>query len=188
MLTLRTPRLVLDAPRESDIDAVLAACQDAETLRWVPLPDPYTRASAEFFVRSYVPHGVASGQYDVWAIRRTPAAPLVGAVEVRRDEAEGSASLGCWLERGSRGQGVMHEALVAVCVHALDPAGLGFTRLRWEYLPGNDASRRLAEGVGFDFAEAVPHRVRFHGEERDALVGVLVRGAALLGGDGSAHG
>lgn len=176
MLTLRTPRLVLDAPRESDIPAVLAACQDERTQRWVPLPNPYTRESAEFFVRSYCPHGLASRQYTVWALRREPIAPLVGVAEVRRDEHAGSASLGCWLEPGSRGQGLMHEALGAVVAHALDPDGLGFERLRWEYLPGNEESRRLAEGVGFAFEDAEPHRVLFHGEERTALVGVLLRG------------
>jgi RimJ/RimL family protein N-acetyltransferase len=176
MLTLRTPRLVLDAPREGDVAAVLEACRDAQTQRWVPLPDPYTRASAEFFVGSYCAHGLVSGQYTVWAIRLAEASPLVGVVEVRRDDAAGSASLGCWLVPGARGQGVMHEALQAVIAHALDPDGLGFTRLRWEYLPGNEQSRRLAEGVGFDFAGGVGHRVRLHGEERDALVGVLLRG------------
>ncbi|MFF2051929.1 GNAT family N-acetyltransferase [Leifsonia sp. NPDC058194] len=182
MLTLRTPRLVLDAPRESDIDAVLAACQDEQTLRWVPLPNPYTRASAEFFVRSYGPHGLASGQYTVWAMRPGEHEPLIGAVEVRRDESAGSASLGCWLAPESRGHGMMHEALVAVTAHALAPDGLGFSRLRWEYLPGNEQSRHLAEAVGFDFAGAVAHRIRFHDEERDALVGVLLRG------DGAADG
>ena len=167
---------MLDAPRESDIPAVLAACQDEDTLRWVPLPQPYTRASAEFFVRSYCPHGLASGQYTVWAIRPGETDPLVGVVEVRRDEKAGSASLGCWLEPGSRGRGVMREALVAVCAHALAADGLGFERLRWEYLRGNDGSRRLAEAVGFRFGGAVPHRVRFHDEEREALVGELLRG------------
>lgn len=176
VLTLRTPRLVLDAPRESDIPAVLAACQDERTQQWVPLPSPYTRESAEFFVRSYCPHGLASRQYTVWALRPSPVAPLLGVVEVRRDERRGSASLGCWLEPGSRGQGLMREALLAVTAHALDPDGLGFERLRWEYLPGNEESRRLAEGVGFDFADAEAHLVPFRGEERTALVGVLLRG------------
>lgn len=167
---------MLDAPRESDIAAVLDACLDPQTQRWVPLPDPYTRANAEFFVRSYCPHGLASGQYTVWAIRPGESEPLLGVVEVRRDEAAGSASLGCWLGPDARGRGLMHEALVAVARHALDPGGLDFARLRWEYLPGNEQSRRLAEGIGFDFTDAMAHRIRFRGEERDALVGLLLRG------------
>ncbi len=172
---LRTARLVLDAPRESDIPAVLEACRDPELLRWVPLPEPYTIENAEFFVRSYCPHGLASGRFTVWAIREGAAAPLVGAVEVRRDEAAGSASLGCWLTPSARRRGVMTEALTAVCDYALSPDGFGLDRLRWEYLPGNEASRRLADAVGFDFSGARPGTVDFRGEQRAALTGVLRR-------------
>ncbi|MFF2773003.1 GNAT family N-acetyltransferase, partial [Streptomyces bacillaris] len=134
-----------------------------------------TRESAEFFVRSYAPHGLASGRFTVWAVREGDTGPLLGAVEVRRDEAEGAASLGCWLTPSARRRGVMTEALTAVCAHALAPDGLGFDRLHWEYLPGNEASRRLAERVGFDFSQAAPHRVDFRGEQREALIGVLRR-------------
>ncbi|MEY9953485.1 GNAT family N-acetyltransferase [Leifsonia sp. EB34] len=175
MQALRTARLVLDAPRETDIPAVYEACLDPEIARWIPLPEPYTRESAEFFVHSYVPHGLASGRFTVWAIREGETAPLIGAVEVRRDEAGGAASLGCWLTPSARRRGVMTEALTAVCSFALSPDGLGFDRLYWEYLPGNEASRRLADAVGFDFSGARPHTADFHGEQREALTGVLRR-------------
>lgn len=166
---------MLDEPRETDIPAVLEACSDPEILRWIPLPEPYTRESAEFFVRSYVPHGLASGRFAVWAIRESETSPLIGVVEVRRDDAAGAASLGCWLTPAARRRGVMTEALTAVCAHALNPEGLGFERLHWEYIPGNDASRRLAEAVGFDFAGVEPHEVDFRGEPRQALTGELRR-------------
>jgi RimJ/RimL family protein N-acetyltransferase len=172
MTTLRTERLVLDTPRESDVDAVFQACQDPEIRRWVPLPDPYTRESADFFVRSYVAHGSASGSYTVWAIRIDDD-PLIGVVEVRKDQVAGSASTGCWLAPVARGHGFMGEALKRVAEHALDPAGLGFTRLRWESLEGNEASRRLAESVGFVFEADAAHEVEFHGEPQTAIVGTM---------------
>lgn len=175
MQALRTARLVLDSPRESDITAVFQACSDPDVLRWIPLPEPYTRQNAEFFVRSYSPHGLASGRFTVWAVREGETRPLVGVVEVRRDEAPGSASVGCWLTPAARRRGVMTEALTAVCAHALDPEGLGFERLHWEYLPGNEVSRHLAESVGFDFAGVEPHTVDFRDEQREALTGVLSR-------------
>ncbi len=175
MQALRTARLVLDTPRETDIPAVLQACSDPELLRWIPLPQPYTLENAEFFVRSYCPHGLASGRFTVWAVRQSDTLPLVGVVEVRRDESAGAASVGCWLTPSARRRGVMTEALTAVCAYALAPDGLGFERLGWEYLPGNEASRRLADAVGFDFSAAEPHTVDFRGEEREALTGVLRR-------------
>jgi RimJ/RimL family protein N-acetyltransferase len=172
MIALLSARLVLDAPRESDIDAVLLACRDPEIAKWIPLPSPYTRESAEFFVRSYAPHGLASGSFCVWALRLSDDSPLVGVVEVRKDVAAGSASLGCWLTPDARGAGYMHEALARIVAHALDPQGMGYSRLRWEALSGNAISRRLAESVGFVFDPAV-HSVDFHGEKRPAETGVL---------------
>lgn len=172
MRVLRTERLVLDAPRESDIDAVFAACQDPDIQRWIPIASPYTRENAEFFVRSYVPHGEASGRFVVWAYRIADG-PLLGVAEVRKDEADGSASLGCWQAPDARGHGYMREALRRVLSHALAPDGLGFTRLRWEYLVGNEASKRLATDLGFVFTGAQAHTVEFRGESREAFFGVL---------------
>lgn len=177
LLTTRlvTRRLVLDQPVEADIPDVLDACQDAETRAWVPLPLPYTRESAEFFVRSYCPHGLASRRYTVWALHLATGGRMLGALEVRRDDRAGSASLGCWSGPWARGRGYMREALVAVTRHALDPDGLGFERLNWEYVPGNESSRRLADAAGFSFAEGIRTVVELHGERREARVGTLRR-------------
>ncbi|KRC51128.1 hypothetical protein ASE16_09365 [Leifsonia sp. Root227] len=177
MTVLRTERLVLDAPRESDIDAVYAACQDQVIQQWIPLASPYTHENAEFFVRSYVPHGAASGRFTVWAYRIGDGG-LLGVIEVRKDEAAGSASVGCWQVPDARGHGYMREALSRVVAHALDPEGMGFSRLRWEYLVGNERSKRLAMDVGFVFDQASAHTVDFRGESRGAVVGVLAGPAA----------
>ena len=172
---LATARLVLDMPTEADIPDVVEACQDAQTQAWVPLPSPYTRESAEFFVRSYCPHGIASRRYTVWALHPRDGGRLLGALEVRRDDHAGSASLGCWSGPWARGQGFMHEALVAVTRYALDPDGLDFERLHWEYLPGNEASGRLARSAGFSFDDGIRTIVELHGEPREARVGTLRR-------------
>lgn len=174
MTALRTERLVLDAPRESDIDAVFAACSDAVVQRWIPIPSPYTREDAEFFVRSYVPHGTASGRFTVWAVR-IDEGPLLGTIELRRDEATGSASVGCWQAPDARGHGYMREALARILSYAFAPEGLGLSRLRWEYLVGNEASKQLATHLGFVFDDASAHTVDVRGEAREALFGVLAR-------------
>ncbi|MGO4300276.1 GNAT family N-acetyltransferase [Leifsonia sp. RAF41] len=172
---LATARLVLDRPTDDDIPDVLEACQDAETQAWVPLPSPYTRESAEFFVRAYCPHGIASKRYTVWALHLRDGGRLLGALEVRRDDRAGSASLGCWSGPWARGNGYMREALVAVSHHALAPAGLGFEQLNWEYVPGNESSRRLAVAAGFGFDEGIRTIVELHGIQREARVGTLRR-------------
>lgn len=172
---LATARLVLGPPTEDDIPDVLEACLDPETQAWVPLPTPFRRESAEFFVRSYCPHGLASRRYTVWGLHLREGGRLLGALEVRRDDHSGSASLGCWSGPWARGNGYMREALVAVSGYALDPAGLGFDRLNWEYVPGNESSKRLAVAAGFGFAEGIRTTVELHGELREARVGTLRR-------------
>lgn len=181
LLTARlvTERLVLDAPGETDVLDVLEACLDAETQAWVPLPQPYTRESAEFFVRSYCPHGLASHRYTVWAIHPRNGGRLIGALEVRSDDRPGSASLGCWSAPWARGQGYLREALRAVAAFALDPARGGFEQLNWECVPENAASRRLAEAAGFDFAGGIRTIVELHGRMREARVGTLRRDDVL---------
>ncbi|NEN06210.1 GNAT family N-acetyltransferase [Diaminobutyricibacter tongyongensis] len=171
--TLVTERLTLDAPADADIEAVFELCQDPEIHRWVPLPWPYGRDNAEFFVRSYAPHGLASGAYETWAIRTAADTPLIGAIELRRDEAAGSASFGCWLGEASRGHGFMKEAARAVIDYALGAGGPGYTRLRWEGLVGNDASRRIAVALGFVIDADPTRTVDFRGEPRPSWLGVL---------------
>lgn len=171
--TLTTARLTLDRPQEADIDVVFALCQDPEIHRWVPLPWPYARSDAEFFVHSYVPHGLASGAFETWAIRTSGDRALIGAIELRRDVAPGSASFGCWIGAGSRGHGYMKEAATAVIDYGLGPDGPGYTRLRWEGLDGNLASRALALSLGFVIDPDDTRTLDFHGDARPSWLGVL---------------
>ena len=65
---------------------------------------------------------------------------------------------------------------MAVCRYALDPArARASTGCNWEYVPGNESSRRLAVAVGFGFAEGSATTVDLHGEQREARVGMLRR-------------
>ena len=49
-VTLRTPRFELFAPTGDDVDAIHAACQDADIQRYTTVPSPYPRSEAEAFV------------------------------------------------------------------------------------------------------------------------------------------
>src|SRR4051812_4961982 len=62
-VVIRTERLVLRAPHPDDEDVVYRACQDPDVLRWTAnLPDPYTRADAEDWVREMTPAERAEGR------------------------------------------------------------------------------------------------------------------------------
>ena len=59
--TLAAGNLILRPFTPADADDVTEACQDSETLRWLPLPRPYTRANAEWFIGTFGPGQRQSG-------------------------------------------------------------------------------------------------------------------------------
>jgi RimJ/RimL family protein N-acetyltransferase len=154
---IRSERLTLDAVLPSDLDAVLEYCVDDELQRWVPLPSPYERSDAEFFTGSYA--ASAGTTFGLWAIRLAPGAPLLGAIELRFEPLN-SATVGFWLGKPHRGQGIMTEALQTLVEYAFDEQGLGLTRLHWQAVTANWASAIVARRNGF----------RFEGVSRGALV------------------
>jgi len=171
--TLHTDRLVLDTPNPGDIQAVFELCQDPQIQQWLPIASPFERSDAEYFIDSYVPHGEASGAYTTWALRLAAGEPLIGAVEVRLDEAPASASLGCWIGAPYRGRGLMAEALSAVAAHAFAPHGMGLTELHWQGLSGNRASAALADSLGFIADATGPGTFDFRGQWRDVWAATL---------------
>ncbi|MFH9351542.1 GNAT family N-acetyltransferase [Kitasatospora sp. NPDC017646] len=148
LVTLTTDRLVLRAPRESDIDAIFAACQDAEIQRWTVVPVPYRREDAEFFVRTLAPEGLATGAEYIWCVVERDTDRLVGTqAVVRRPGDPNAASVGWWTAEEQRGRGYTVEAARAVARWAL--TDLGLRRLQWLAYVGNEGSRAVAERVGY---------------------------------------
>ncbi|MBX9472654.1 GNAT family N-acetyltransferase [Microcella sp.] len=142
-VTLRTARFVLSAPRASDVDAVFAACQDAELQRFVPVPVPYERSHGEGFVLDLVPQWWRDDVEYVFGIREHDDAPLMGVVSWQREV----GAVGYWLAGEHRGRGVMTEALGALVawVFAHNPVDL----VQWEAVEGNTGSAVVAQRCGF---------------------------------------
>jgi RimJ/RimL family protein N-acetyltransferase len=157
---LRTPRLELSPPGESDIDAIYEACQDAETQRYTPVPSPYERKHAEEFVPK-VAADWASGAHVTWAMREGPV--LAGMIGLYRLDGRGGGELGYWVSPWSRRRGLLLEAARAVIDwgFAPDGVGLGLARIEWRAVVGNVGSARAARTLGF----------RYEGTLRQALVG-----------------
>ena len=76
-VTLRTSRLELTLPRDSDADAIFEACQDPGIQRYTPVPVPYEREHAEAFI-AQVPKDWEAGRNLTWAIREDD--ELVGTI------------------------------------------------------------------------------------------------------------
>ena len=142
-LTGRTVRL---RPwRPDDVDAVLAACQDAEIQRWTEVPVPYRREHAEAFVGEIAGATAAAGGGQ-FAVEVLDGGALAGAMTLFPPR-DGVGAAGYWTVAEHRGSGYTAEALRLLAAWVFDD--LGLRRLELVVDPANVGSRRVAESAGF---------------------------------------
>lgn len=168
-VTLKTVRMELSVPRESDIDEIFEACQDAATQRYTTVPSPYTRVHAEEFIPRVAAQW-AEGVHLTWAMRQGDA--LAGTIGLYRLDGSGSGELGYWVSPWSRRRGLIVEAGKAVIDWGFSPDGAGLERIEWRAVVGNVGSARAARALGF----------RYEGLLRAGLSGKQGRDDAWIAG------
>lgn len=168
---LGAPPVRLRPFRRDDAAWVYYVSLDPEIRRRLSLPDPYLRSHARYFVDEIALAAARTGQGADFAIEDPGTGIGLGWVGFHRRD--GDFSCGYWLAADARGQGLMTPAVRVACRWALTPRpdGLGAGTLRWEAYVGNDASRAVAEHVGFTVHPGtVPgsRGPKWSGELRDA--------------------
>jgi RimJ/RimL family protein N-acetyltransferase len=173
--TLTTERLLLRPFDERDVEAVRAACQDPEIVRWIPVPDPYGRKDAEEFVFGVSPAGWREDtMYNFGVFMKS--GDLVGSMGLVRlaqlHTPERQAELGFWTVKEQRRKGCTVEAAGAVIDWAFSE--LEVERLEWVAEAGNVASRAVALRLGFVMEGTQRARIVQRGTRRDAWVATLL--------------
>ncbi len=157
---------------EQDLDPIVAACRDPETVRWTTVPDPYQRSDAEFFVREHVPALWARGAGATFAITG-PDDEYLGGIDLRLSLADPVvADLGFLVAPPARGRGYCPAAVIAVCTWGF--TALDLARIEWRANVGNTASRRAAEKAGFVLEGTARHALDHRGVRTDVWVGALL--------------
>jgi RimJ/RimL family protein N-acetyltransferase len=170
--------VTLRAPATRDVDDAVVACRDPETARWTTVPVPYGPENAEHFVYQRVPAGWASGTSATFAIADADDR-FAGTIELRIDPADRSvAELGFLVAPWARGKGYGTAAAHAICVWGFE--ALGVSRIVWRAHLGNEASRRVAEKVGFRPEGIQRSGCEQRGERHDAWVAALLATDLLL--------
>ncbi|MFE7846647.1 GNAT family N-acetyltransferase [Microbacterium sp. NPDC057407] len=169
---LRTERLELSLPRESDVDAIFEACQDAGIQRYTPVPVPYERQHAESFVRQ-VPKDWEAGRHVTWAIREN--GTLIGTIGLYRMEGDGNGEIGFWMAPASRGGGRLREAANAVIDWGFASDGVDLSRIEWRAVVGNVASARVASALGFHFEGTLRQALSNAKYRDDGWIAALLR-------------
>lgn len=152
---LRGDGVVLRRWLDSDADAIVEACNDPVTRRWLGgLPDPYTREVALSFIAGRE-EDHAAGRGVHWAVARSADGPAAGSfslMAVDDGHGAGSAEVGYWVHQSARGKGVATAAVLLMTEHAFasqQAGGLGLRRLILAHADGNDASAAVAVRTGF---------------------------------------
>jgi RimJ/RimL family protein N-acetyltransferase len=172
---IRTERLVLRPPCREDEAAVHRACQDPEVLRWTAsLPDPYTRADAEAWVREIAPAERAEGRGLPCVVEAD--GELVGSAGLQLHSRGGATEVevGYWTAPWARRLGYAAEAAAALTEWAF---AHGAERVRLLTALGNTASQAVARRAGFA-REGVRKGgiVKLDGSRQDAAVFVRAEG------------
>jgi len=137
----------LRAPVEGDLARIHEDGQDAQTQRWVNVPQPYTLEAARAELEQII---------GWWA---DPAAPFplsvadagddlyLGMVILFAERPGGIVELGYGVHPAARGRGIGRRAVVLATTWAFD--ALGAARVEARTDPENLASQRLLEKAGF---------------------------------------
>jgi RimJ/RimL family protein N-acetyltransferase len=170
---LRDGELVLRDWMEADVPALVAACNDPEIHRWIPvIPSPYTEQDALAFVRGEVRPEI---DYSL-AIARDGL--VIGAIGMGVNANDYRARIGYWVSADARGHGVCTRALRLLSRFGHED--LGLQRLELITDPDNVASQRVAEKVGFRREGVLRAHLR-HGDGRirDSVMFSLLPGELL---------
>lgn len=164
--------LLLRPWRSGDADQVYRACQDPLIQRWTQVPSPYAHSDAVGFVTRITRDAWTQRTSAPFGVFDLASGDLLGANGlVELDPEEGTGEIGYWTAPWARRRGVAERSSRAVAGWAL--RDLGLDRLCWRAEVGNEASRRVAEKVGFRIGPVEPAGLTLRGEPRDAWTGLL---------------
>jgi RimJ/RimL family protein N-acetyltransferase len=144
---LVTERLRLRAPSPRDASAVLAVVGDPEVTRYHSVPTLTTLAEAQAALER-LEQRYAARDAIRWAIELVEQGEMIGTVGLLRFDFEHRhAEIGYEIARRWWGRGLTPEAAAAVIRYGFSV--LGLHRIEAGVLPGNDASVRVLQKLGF---------------------------------------
>ncbi|WP_162785643.1 GNAT family N-acetyltransferase [Microbacterium sorbitolivorans] len=158
--------LVASEVRQGDEEVLVAACTDATTRLWLPLPDPYTPELAREWCAAIAPAMRTAGTGLVLAVREH--GDMVANIDAKRvDWRARTCELSYWTAPHARGRGILPRALRAIAESLIRE--LGFERIELRIAPKNAASLRVAEKAGF-LREGTARNAGFTDAGRNDLV------------------
>ena len=170
-VTLEGEGVILRPFTAADVAEIVAACTDAETQQWLPLPRHYTEDNARWYVESFAASQLDSGAGIVRAFEAE--GRLAGAIDLKKtDWSARTTETGYWAAPWVRGRGVTSTAVRLLASWALTDQKM--ERVELLAATGNTGSQRVAEKAGFQ-REGIARNAGFvHGGRVDLTIWSLV--------------
>jgi [ribosomal protein S5]-alanine N-acetyltransferase len=145
--SISAKRLRVRPIAEQDLTDIFAINSDPEVTHFLPYPNWATPDDgAAWFKRMQTLS--ASGTAQQLVIEHNTDKKVIGTILLFKfDEASARVELGYVLGRAHWGQGLMHEALLAICSHAF--SNMSIRRIEAEVNPTNVPSNKLLQRIGF---------------------------------------
>jgi RimJ/RimL family protein N-acetyltransferase len=137
--------VVLDRMGEQDVEAIAVAGSDAEVVRWLPVPVPYTLADAREFL-DVQRRAADAGELLNLAVRRVGASALAGSIGASFPGRRGECEIGYWVTPAARGEGLAARAVRVLARHVVTT--LPVHRVELLVDPRNLASQRVCAAAG----------------------------------------
>jgi len=174
-LTVATPRLTVRPVSAADASAVAEIFSDKQTQRWLPVPQEYGLGEGLDWCTELAGERRDNGSGDHYAIVRREDERMVGCLWAKRtDRVARATEVSYAVASDARGFGVAAEAVDALTIALI--LEHGFQRIELRVVPGNVASRRVAEKAGFTYEGLLRNAGYVHSGRVDLEVWSLVAG------------
>ena len=166
-MELRSDGLTLRPWREEDAPAIIAACQDPEIIRWLPvIPSPYGEQEARDYLEQCRLNWELGDAYNFAIVDES--GELLGSIAMRVLRFS-VGHIGYWTAPGARRRGVASTALDTLCRWAVED--LGLKRLELMTDPDNVVSQAVAERAGFQREARLRSNLEYRdGSRRDSVM------------------
>jgi len=153
-MPIRTPRLLI-RPKQVGDGAITSAAV-AETweelhkwMRWAENPDDFTAERMEIRNRHVMASFILREGIELIGIETATGTAVIWCGLHDIDWEGRQCDTGFWVRKSAHGKGIATEATNALLRYAFD--ALGMRRVGLTHSAGNEASRRIAEKLGFSF-------------------------------------
>lgn len=145
--TLKTERLILNRPTESDLDDIVFYMNSTSQIseNTLTIPFPYKEEDAKFWLK-IIEEGFEKKDAFIFGIRKKENLKLIGGMGIHLDINNQKAEVGYWLGKDFWNNGYATEALKEVLKFGFEK--LNLNKIYASHFPHNPASGKILEKCG----------------------------------------